>query len=211
MSPRRSARERMSALPDERELVERSRGGDLEAFNCLVAAYQDRVYNLCRRMLGSPEAAADATQETFLSAYRSVGSLRSAAVKSWLFRIASNACIDEIRRHRRQAAVSLDAPSPDADPDRTLDLPDPTESPERAALRSELSEALQAELLRLPPDQRLAVILCDLQGLGYGEIAASMGGSVGTVKSRISRGRARLRERLRARPELFGDIVRQER
>lgn len=208
MSARRTAQERMSAPPDERELVERSRRGDLESFNCLVVAYQNRVYSLCLRMLGSPESADDATQETFIAAYRSVGKL-SGALRPWLLRIASNACIDELRHRKRHPSVSLDAPATDAERERPLDPPDdPSKRPESVALQYELSRALQAELLRLPPEQRLAVILCDVEGLSYDEIAESMESSVGTVKSRISRGRSRLREQLRGRPELFGDKVR---
>ena len=198
----------MATPTDEQELVERSRRGDLEAFNSLVLAYQGRVYNLCLRMLGSQQAAEDATQDAFLSAFRNIGRMKGSNIKSWLLRIASNACIDEIRRRRRQPQLSLDTPAPDAGPERTLDVPDTAAGPERLALRGEQRDALQAELLRLPPDQRLAVILCDIEGLSYEEIADSTGGSLGTVKSRISRGRSRLREALQARTELFGDLVR---
>lgn len=188
--------------------MERSRRGDLESFNCLVVAYQSRVYSLCLRMLGSPESADDATQEAFIAAYRSIGKLRG-ALRPWLLRIASNACIDELRRRKRQSSVSLDVPTTDPEREHALDPPDASsERPESVALQDELSRALQAELLRLPSEQRLAVILCDVEGFSYDEIAESMGCSVGTVKSRISRGRARLREQLRERPELFGDKVR---
>ncbi len=193
---------------DEPDLVERSRRGDLEAFNAIVSAYQDRVYNLCLRMLGSSQAADDAAQEAFLSAYRSVGRMRGPSVRAWLLRIAANACIDELRRRRRQPQVSLDAPARENENERSLEVPDPAAGPEQLALRGELCEALQAELSRLAPDQRLAVVLCDVEGLSYEEIAASMGSSIGTVKSRISRGRARLRDALRARPELFGELIR---
>jgi len=198
----------MTAAPDEQELLERSRQGDLAAFNALAAAYQDRVYNLCLRMLGSSQAAEDATQEAFLSAYRNLARIRGASLRAWLFRVAANACIDELRRRRRQPQLSLEAPSPESDPERPLEVADPTAGPEQQALRAEVRAALQQELLRLPSDQRLAVVLCDVEGLSYEEIAVSMSSSVGTVKSRISRGRARLREALRSRPELFGDVIR---
>jgi RNA polymerase sigma-70 factor (ECF subfamily) len=194
---------------DEAGLVDRSRRGDVDAFNQIVAAYQHRVYNLCLRMLGSQQAAEDATQECFISAFRNLRGMRGRNLQSWLFRIASNGCIDEIRRRQRQPSLSLDVPAPGAGEERQLDVPDAAAGPEELLLRGETGAALQAELLRLPPDQRLAVILCDIEGLDYQEIAASMGTSVGTVKSRISRGRARLRDALRARPELFGDVVRQ--
>ncbi len=189
------------------ELVERVRQGDLDAFNTLVVTYQERIYNLCLRMLGSPPAAEDATQEAFIAAYKNVSKLRGSNVRSWLFRIASNLCIDELRRRQRRPLVSLDAPSADEDA-QPMDVPDAEPGPEAWALRGELHEALQAELLRLPHDQRLAVTLCDMEGLQYEEIAEAMGSSVGTVKSRISRGRARLRVRIQEQPELFGRLLR---
>lgn len=198
----------MSAPFDEHELVERSRRGDVDAFNRIVLAYQDQVYNLCLRMLGSPQAAEDATQEAFISAYRRVERMRGPHLRAWLLRIAANACIDELRRRRRRPQRSLDAPAPGLDEQRPLEVADPPAGPEHLALQHELGQALQTELLRLPRDQRLAVVLCDIEGLSYEEIAATMGSSVGTVKSRISRGRARLRQALRAQPELFGEFVR---
>jgi len=201
----------MTALPDEATLIERSRGGDLEAFNALVAAYQDQVYNLCLRMLGSQQPAEDVTQETFISAYRNVAHMRGPSVKSWLLRIAANACIDELRRRQRHPQLSLDSRRDDDETDSSFDVPDSAPGPEQVAVRVELRQALEAELLELPVDQRLAVVLCDIEGLAYEEIAFAMGTSVGTVKSRISRGRSRLRSALRAKPELFGDLIRHTR
>ena len=195
-------------LTDEQELLERSRRGDLEAFNAIVTAYQHRVYSLCLRMVGSTQAAEDATQDAFLSAFRSIDRHRGGSVKSWLFRIASNTCIDELRRRKRRPQVSLDQPAAGEDAERSMDVPDPEPGPEKRALQGELQQALRDELLRLPPDQRLVVTLRDVEGLQYDEIAQIIDGSVGTVKSRISRGRARMREALRGRPELFGDLVR---
>ena len=197
-----------TAPVDEADLIERSRSGDLDAFNRIVVAYQHRVYNLCFRMLGSRQAAEDATQDAFLAAYRSVDRMRGGKLQSWLFRIASNSCIDELRRRQRRPQLSLDAPVAADDDDRPLDLPDTAAGPEALTLSGEVCDALQQELLTLPADQRLAVILCDVEGLSYEEIAESMRSSIGTVKSRISRGRSRLREALKARPELFGDLIR---
>jgi RNA polymerase sigma-70 factor (ECF subfamily) len=198
----------MSAPIDETGLIQRSREGDLGAFNELVVAYQDQVYGLCLRMLGSRQPAEDVTQEAFISAFRNVSRMRGPSVKSWLLRIASNACIDELRRRQRQRQVSIDRPRDSEGDEPALDPPDRGPGPETLAVREELRAALELELLELPPDQRLAVILCDLEGLAYDEVAATMGTSVGTVKSRISRGRARLREAIQAKPELFGDLVR---
>jgi RNA polymerase sigma-70 factor (ECF subfamily) len=196
----------MDAPQDEAELIDRSRNGDLEAFNAIVARYQDRVFNLCFQMLGHRQAAEDAAQEAFISAYRAVARVRGDNIRAWLFRIASNVCIDEIRRRKRQPASSLDAAR--SDDERPLDVPDAAPGPETLALRSELAASLRSELLLLPDDQRLAIILCDIEGLDYHEIAAAMNCSLGTVKSRISRGRSRLREHLQGKTELFGDAVR---
>ena len=198
----------MSERPEvDEDLVNRVRKGDLDAFNQVVAVYQDRIYNLCLRMLGSRQAAEDAAQDTFMSAYRNAGKLRGANVRSWLFRIASNTCIDKVRMRQRQPVVSLDHPSSDEDA-RPVDVPDEDPGPEKRTLQSELHDAIQEALLDLPGDQRLAVTLCDLEGFQYEEIADAMRISVGTVKSRISRGRARLREAIRERPELFAHYIR---
>ena len=188
-----------SATPDEQAdleaaLIHRSLDGDLDAFNGLVDLHQRAVYNLCLRMLGSPAAAEDAAQDAFLSAYRAMRGFRGTAFRPWMMRIAANACTDELRRRQRRPTSSLDAPLPGTG--ESLDVADTVAGPEVEALRGEQAAAIQAALLKLPSDQRLAVILCDMQGYAYEEIAAAMRCSVGTVKSRISRGRDKLRREL---------------
>lgn len=173
-----------------------------------MEAYQGQVYALCARMLRSPEAGEDAAQEAFLSAFRGIGRYRGGSFRAWLMRIAANACYDALRRRKRRPAGSLDALLDD--PDTPLVLPDPGETPEEHALRRELAREIEAALAELPAEERLAVLLCDVQGLPYDEIAQVMGTPLGTVKSRIARGRARLRERLSARPELLRGARRQE-
>jgi len=152
-------------------------------------------------MIGSPPAAEDVTQEAFLCAFRSVGRFRDGVFRSWLLRIASNACIDELRRRSRRPQTSLDLKM-ETEGD-AAEVVDGSPLPEDVALRKELQSHLQASLLRLPLEQRSAVVLCDVQGMGYEEIAGVLGISVGTVKSRISRGRARLRSILQERAELL--------
>lgn len=198
----------MSCLEDEANLIRRSQQGELDAFNRIVGCYQDQVYNLCLRMLGSSQSAEDAAQEAFISAYRNVKRVRGGTFRAWLLRIASNACIDELRRRQRRPQQSIDAPTGGDEASPAMQIADTTEGPEQAALRGELRRALQTELLTLPDDQRLALVLCDVEGLSYDEIAATMECSVGTVKSRISRARLKLRGQLQARPELFGELVR---
>jgi RNA polymerase sigma factor (sigma-70 family) len=189
-----------ATAPEDDRLVALSREGDLQAFNALVERYQGQVYNLCRRMLGVREAAEDATQEAFLAAYNNIRRFRGTSFRAWLFRIAANAAIDEMRRRRRRPQVSLEAPFSDSE--TALDVPDSAAGPEELALRSEQARSMQAALLTLPPDQRLAVILADVQGLSYEEVGQVMGSSLGTVKSRISRGRGRLQRYLLEQGEL---------
>jgi RNA polymerase sigma-70 factor (ECF subfamily) len=192
---------------DEADLVARSRGGDLEAFNALVGHHQAGLYNLCLRMLASGQAAEDAAQEAFISAYRRLDSFRGGSFRAWLYRIGINACYDEMRRRRARPAVSLDA-GREVD-EQGLDVADPGVTLDEHVERLELAGALQEALNSLPPDQRLAVILCDVQGMDYAEIARVSGVALGTVKSRIARGRAGLRAFLRQRGELLPSRLRQ--
>ena len=205
-APRRQSVEAASevllqaTVPEDSQLVALSQEGDLAAFNALVERHQGQVYNLCWRMLGLREAAEDATQEAFLAAYRNIRRCRGPGFRAWLLRIAANTATDELRRRRRRPQVSLEAPI--ADSDTAFDLPDSSAGPEEWALRREQTRYLQVALLTLPPDQRLSVILSDVQGLSYEEVGQAMGASLGTVKSRISRGRARLRRYLLEKGEL---------
>jgi len=187
-------------LADESRLVASSQRGDLAAFNVLVEGYQRQVYNLCLRLLASAEAAEDATQEAFIAAYRRIDSFRGGNFRAWLLRIAANASYDELRRQRRRPAASLEAAMA---AHGAAQAPSPAAGPEDEALRLELNLHLQEGLATLPPDQRLAVILRDVHGLSYEELAEVMHCSVGTVKSRIARGRARMRDYLMARRELL--------
>ncbi|MEX0751249.1 MAG: sigma-70 family RNA polymerase sigma factor [Dehalococcoidia bacterium] len=181
--------------PDaEIRLVERARQGDLDAFNSLVEIHQRAVYNLCLRMIGHTSAAEDSAQDAFISAWRGLAGFKGGSFRSWLMRIAANACTDELRRRGRRPSVSIDTPPPGVE--EPIDVPDTAEGPETQALRKEHQTAIQAALLKLPADQRLAVIMCDVQGFAYDEIAAAMSVSIGTVKSRISRGREKLRTEL---------------
>jgi RNA polymerase sigma factor (sigma-70 family) len=191
----------MEARPDEADLLARSRKGDLAAFNILVEHYQAAVFNLSLRMLGVQHAAEDAAQEAFIAAYRNLEKFRGGSFRAWLFRIAANACYDEMRRRRARPASSLDEAVGEGE--RRLDAPDRAPSPEERAEQSELRETLARALASIPDEQRLAIVLSDVQGLDYAEIAEVMECSLGTVKSRIARGRTRLRTILLAESELL--------
>ena len=182
----------------------RARQGDLAAYNELVIEYQSQVYNLCYRLLGQAQAAEDATQEAFVSAWRNITTLRGESFRPWLLRIAANLCRDELRRRGRRPTSSLDSALEAGVPEP----PDREPLPEASALNSELRQRLQKALGQLPEEQRLAVVLCDVEGLDYSEIATVMKTSLGTVKSRIARGRLRLRSLLSQEPELMPGAVR---
>jgi RNA polymerase sigma-70 factor (ECF subfamily) len=183
--------------PDDRP--SRAQRGDLSAFNELVVEHQALVYNICYRMLGQAQAAEDATQEAFVSAWRNIATFRGETFRPWLLRIAANLARDELRRRGRRPSTSLDIALEAGMPDPADNEPSPDES----ALTSELRGRLQALLLQLPEDQRTAIVLCDVEGLDYTEIATVMQTSLGTVKSRIARARLKMRDLLQREPELL--------
>jgi len=181
-------------MSDEQTLIRSAQRGDLEAFNCLVLRYQLQVYNVTYRIMGDEAAASDATQETFISAYRHVGSFHEGSFKNWLLRIARNACYDELRRRKRRPTVSLDETIVTEEGVIEFDLPTSADGPEQIVQRRELADLLQRGINLLPIEQRLTLVLSDVQGLRYDEIAEITHSKCGTVKSRLSRARAKLRE-----------------
>jgi RNA polymerase sigma-70 factor (ECF subfamily) len=193
---------------EEADLIAAARHGDLDAFNRLVLDHQTKAYNLAWRITGDGEAAADATQEAFLSAYRKLSSYRGGSFRGWLLRIVTNACYDELRRRKRRPAESLEAleeESATGDGIRAADaLSSRDDDPERAAERAEMTRAIERCLGRLPEEFRMVVVLADVLALDYQEVAAAMGSPVGTVRSRLARARARLRECLEGSRELLG-------
>jgi RNA polymerase sigma-70 factor (ECF subfamily) len=194
---------------DEQGLIQAAQRGDLSAFNELVLHYQNRVFNLAYRIMGDEDSAADATQEAFISAYQAIGGYRGGSFRAWLMRIVTNACYDELRRRKRRPASSLEALYvTDAAPGEPL--VDAVEGPEAFAQRQDLNRALQAALQTLPAEQRVALVLSDVQGYNYQEIASITGASLGTVKSRLSRARAKMRDYLLAQGELLPAMYRLE-
>jgi RNA polymerase sigma-70 factor (ECF subfamily) len=187
---------------DEKVLIEAARRGDVGSFNQLVLSYQSMVYNVAYRILGDQDAAADATQDSFISAFKGIGKFRGGSFKSWLMRIVTNACYAQLRLKQRRPTASLDALLV-SDPAPIRPLTDPGESPEEYTLRQELSRAIQVGMGTLPSEQRVALILSDVQGLSYQEIAEVTGASLGTVKSRLSRARGKLRDFLLEQRELL--------
>ncbi len=196
---------------DEPALIRDAQRGDLEAFNRLVLAYQDALYNTALRILNDADLAADATQEAFLSAFRGLNGYRGGSFRAWLLRTVTNACYDELRRRKRRPTTPLE---PISDDDDNVESPrwlaDPNLSPEAQLEQAELEHAIQHCMDGLPTDFRAVVVLADIQGLDYAEVAAALRKPIGTIKSRLARARLRLRECLQAFRELLPSAFRLE-
>jgi RNA polymerase sigma-70 factor (ECF subfamily) len=186
---------------EDSEFLEKLRSSDPAAFEKLVDLYSGDVYALLYRLTGNAEEASDLVQDTFLRAVRSIKSFRGdSELKTWLIRIAINESRNRFRwwkRRRRHLTISLDATIGDSDSTLSENIADRSLSPEETALNREREYAIEAALVDIPDVYREAIVLCDIEGLSYEETAASLGVRVGTVKSRISRGREELRRRLK--------------
>lgn len=190
--------------PEDTDLVNRSQNGELAAFNAIVERYQSRVYNLSARILGNATSAEDATQEAFISAYKAIGKFRGGSLRAWLLRIASNTCYDILRSSKRRPEQSLDLSMENPG----FQVASGAASPEQQAITSELGSEIQRAIIALPEDQRMVLVMIDVQGASYDETAQAIGTSMGTVKSRLSRARGRMRDYLRERRELLPDEFR---
>jgi RNA polymerase sigma-70 factor, ECF subfamily len=171
---------------NEAELLTRVVSGDREAFDAVMRNHQDRVFSVCLRIMGDRERALDATQDTFLTVFRKAGQFQGrSAVGTWIYRIAVNTCYDQLRKQKRR---------------RTDPMPDHVEpadySAEEAVDSAGMRHEIQRALAALPPDFRSAVVLADIEGLGLPEVAEVLGVPVGTVKSRVFRGRRILAKEL---------------
>lgn len=189
---------------DEGTLIAAAQRGNLDAFNELVLGYQDQVYNLAYRIMGDPASASDATQEAFISAFQHIEGFRGkypSSFKSWLMRIVSNACYDELRRRKRHPTTSIEDFKIEEEANPAL--VSETEGPEEHALRDEMAQVIQTGIGELPPDQRITLVLADVQGFSYQEVAEATEAPLGTVKSRLARARGKLRDYLRDQGELL--------
>lgn len=174
---------------DDRQLVARAQGGDPEAFSQLVERHQTMVYRLALGKTGSPQDAEEVTQTAFLKAWQGLRTFQGkAAFSTWLYRLTANAAVDLLRR-RREPALSLD--DPDLPP-----IPDQAPSPEELSMAAERRRLLWQAIDQLPESHRLPLVLRELEGLSYREIARALDLEEGTVKSRLARGRLMLRQQL---------------
>lgn len=187
--------------PADSEFIEKLKSGNAEAFDVLVTRHSGDIYALLYRLTENPEEASDLTQETFLSAFRSIRKFRGdAELKTWLFRIAINESRNRFRwwkRRKRESTISLDASLGDTGRPVYEIIPSNSASPEDDVLSRERKDALENALRSLPEIFREAIILCDVEGLTYDEAARTLNVNIGTIKSRIARGREELRKRLK--------------
>ncbi len=197
------------ARDDEEQLIARSQHGEVNAFNQLVLHYQQTLYNTVFRLLGDSDTAADVTQDAFIAAYRAIQSYRGgSSFRAWLLRIGTNLACDHWRRVRRQRSESLESLTEEEEPHAihllgALTAGEVEGNPEAYVLTRELQELIQQGLQLLTLDQRTALILCDIEGLSYEEVAQATQTTMGTVRSRISRARGRLRTYLYEHKELL--------
>jgi RNA polymerase sigma-70 factor (ECF subfamily) len=187
---------------DDRELVGRARRGDREAFTKLMEQYQVPLYNMALRMVGGPDDAADIAQEAFLRAWEKIGSLRDSPFKSWLFQIGANLCHDHFRRGRRYGVM------PDEEQGaKVVSLGLPTPDPQERAEANERHRIVRQSIAELDQDMRIALVLRDVNGMSYDEIASVLRVPLGTVKSRIARAREAVQAKLQRHPDLFPAIT----
>lgn len=189
----------------EQELIQLCQKGDVRAFEQLIEGYEKRIINYCYRMLGNAQDAEDAAQEVFVKVFRFIGSFTGqSSFSTWLYRIASNVCLDLLRKAKRrpQESVSIYQYNEEGE-EFSLPIEDKSPTPYEKAQQSEAQKALLAALEKLGEEQKRVVILRDIEGLSYEEIAAVTGVTPGTVKSRLNRARKSLQKYLAPYRELF--------
>jgi RNA polymerase sigma factor (sigma-70 family) len=188
---------------DEQALIAAAQRGSLPAFNQLILHYQGLAYNVAYRILGDADSASDATQDGFIKAYKKLDQYRGGSFKAWMLRIITNTCYDTLRARKRRPTTSLESEDEEMDSEHDTRLVDSAERPDAYVLRKELAGVIQSAIELLPADQRTALVLADIEGLDYQEIAEATNSALGTVKSRLSRARAKMRDLLLAQKELL--------
>lgn len=184
---------------NEEKLISRAAKGDASVFNELLGMHERKMYAVCLRICGNHEDAQDCLQESMLRIYRSISGFKGqSSFSTWVYRVTMNTCLDELRKRKNKQSTSLDGLL-----DSGWSPSDNYDTPEHHAIAEEKKAAIQNAISELPDDMRSAVVLRDVEGFSYDEISGILGINVGTIKSRISRGREKLREKIRLKPELF--------
>lgn len=189
-------------------LVERAKKGDVGAFEQLISQHQKTVYNIAYRLTGNHEDASDVAQEAFIRAYSSLPDFRGdSSFATWLYRIVNNACLDELRKRKRQRVTYIDQTVAMEDGEVTRQIADPADGPEEALERVEIQRVVQESISQLEEEYRIVLVMRELQGYSYNEIADTLGINLGTVKSRLNRARNALKEKFGALELLAPRVV----
>lgn len=183
---------------DEKKLIQKAKAGDNKAFEELIEEHFKKIYNIAYRMTGNPDDASDMTQEVMIKLFRNIGSFKGdSKFSTWVYRVATNTCLDELKKQKRHSHTSLNAEFDTGEGELTYDVEDTAPTPEEATEKKELRHTVAAAIQKLSPDHKAAIILRDIKGFSYDEIAKVLKCSEGTVKSRLNRARAALKEILK--------------
>jgi len=187
----------------EKLLIKKSQSGDVESFEFLISSYDKRAYNIAYRVMGNEEDAKDMAQEALIRVFRSLKDFKGqSAFSTWLYRIVTNVCLDELRRRKNKKYVSMDSTIQTDSGELHIELCSDKETPEIVYERVEQRELIKNAIRELNEDYRSVIVLRDIQGFSYDEISNILDCSLGTVKSRINRGRTMLRDKLKSSMEL---------
>lgn len=179
---------------DENKLVNKAVKGDNSAFEALMEKHMGIIYNIALRMTANQDDAEDMTQEIMIKIFRSLGSFKgNSKFSTWIYRVAVNTCLDELKKKKNKKHLSLDAEISGDDGENQIEIKDDSPSPEKLAEQNELRDIVAAAVKLLSDEHRAVIVLRDIRGMSYSEIAGILGCSDGTVKSRISRARAQLK------------------
>lgn len=179
----------------EELLIKRAKKGDSKAFSALLNEYLSMIYNIAYRMTGNPDDASDMTQEVMIKLFKNLDSFnQKSKFSTWVYRVATNTCLDELKKIRRKQTLSLDAEYETDDGSVSFEQEDLSPTPDEQAETNELKDIVARAITRLGEEHRAVIVLRDIKGLSYGEIAEILNCSDGTVKSRLSRARAKLKE-----------------
>ncbi|OWZ83320.1 RNA polymerase sigma factor [Natranaerobius trueperi] len=195
-------------VKEDELLVKKCQKGKLDAFEDLVNKYQQKVYSLCYRFAGNHDDANDLAQEAFIRVYHSIDKFHfKSAFSTWLYRVTSNVCLDEIRKKKRTSSVSINSPMETDEGEVYFNLPDQKFNPEQLTERKDVQDIVHKAIQELPEEQRITILLREIEGLSYEELAEALNVSIGTVKSRLNRARHNLKEILTQKTELFTDTT----
>ncbi len=198
----------------ERLLIKKSKSGDVEAFEQLIFDYQKKAYNIALRIMGNQEDAKDMCQEAFIRIFKSIeGFKEQSSFSTWMYRIITNVCLDEIRKRKKNDTISMDSTFETQDGEIHFEVVSEDDTPEEAYIRTEKKRLILKTINELNEEYKTAIVLRDIQGFSYEEIANILCCSIGTVKSRINRGRNILKDKLRTVLELSnsGNVYKTER